>query len=484
MVGLGGLAGLGGVYGGYLGAQDQDLQNRLRAQALAKQAYDLSQQQGGDTGLGQYIQSGAPGMGGGPIPGLGGLGQGPQGSPPIAPPGAAAPMPPPAAPPTGGLPASATPPPGGGPTDTFAQRFSPPLIRRPEMASAYAGQPYGGPYNAFQGRPMQPMGAGQPMGAPPPQQMPFTPQQQPAGGQPQPQQPPPQQQGGQPRGMEGLNIQQVLMGLARANPGASPQHLAAAAQAVLPFIQAGTREALATANLMLKQSGLNLQEQNLEERKRQFDMRAAAGGLGPRSAISQYLQQYRIEHPEAGAEEIKRVAQTYHTEQSAMNRFFSGTQSNVIRSLDNVVGHLGTLRELSDAMQAGDWQAINSLSAAWTAQTGGPAPTNLATAGQIVGPEVLKALQVAGAGTGEERAALGNIFNAAKSPEQFNGAVETARKLLARQFRDLRRQFTVATGLPASKFDEMLSPDVLPYLNEEASPGTSSGGFSVGAPIR
>jgi hypothetical protein len=89
-------------------------------------------------------------------------------------------------------------------------------------------------------------------------------------------------------------------------------------------------------------------------------------------------------------------------------------------------------------------------------------------------------LGVAGAGTQTERAEAANAFSRAKSPDQLMGAIQTAQKLLAGQLGGMRKQFKTSTGLPESKFDEMMNDETKAFLNAPARPASAaSGGWSV-----
>ena len=190
-------------------------------------------------------------------------------------------------------------------------------------------------------------------------------------------------------------------------------------------------------------------------------------GRAGRSAITMYMNKYTQEHPYATAEEIKTAVQDYSSQLTAINRFKSGPQGNTIKSLNTVVSHLDTMRDLGGALKNGDLVAFNRAAQRWAEETGNPAPTNFDTAKQIVGAEIIKAIGVAGAGTQTERQEASDAFNRARSPEQLAGAIETARKLLIGQLKSLRQQFKAATGRPESEFDEMLNPETRTFFDDE-----------------
>jgi hypothetical protein len=182
--------------------------------------------------------------------------------------------------------------------------------------------------------------------------------------------------------------------------------------------------------------------------------------------------------------ELPKRQQQFKAEQIAIQRWESGPQGNVVRSLGVVTDHLETMQSLATALENGNINAFNRIAQEWAAQTGQPAPTNFDTAKRIVGAEVIKALGVAGAGTAEERKEAGDAFNRARSPEQISGAIKTVQKLLGGQLRGARRQFTASTGLSEEKFNDMLPPEALKWLEQGAKrTGDTGGGGADNDPL-
>jgi len=182
-------------------------------------------------------------------------------------------------------------------------------------------------------------------------------------------------------------------------------------------------------------------------------------------------------------EERAKDWQLYRAAQPAINNFMSGANGRTTRSLGVVVDHLETMRELGDALKNGNIQKANQLMQWIATQTGKPAPTNIAAAAQIVGPEIVKALGVAGAGSSHERDAAGAIFSQIKSPEQINGAIDTVQPLMAGQLEGMERQWTVGTGLPVDLFYALVGPKGTKWLQRNgpsrgATP-TSNDGWTV-----
>lgn len=164
-------------------------------------------------------------------------------------------------------------------------------------------------------------------------------------------------------------------------------------------------------------------------------------------------------------DQVQKGWQQNKAQQIAIQRFESGPQGNVIRSLNVTIDHLATIDELAAALKNGNMQAANSISQAIAAQFGSPVPTNLEAAKQIVGPEIIKALGVAGAGSEKERAHAGDIWDKAKSPEQLAQATATIKKLLAGQLAGIKQQYVQSTGLPEENFNSMMLPATLKELD-------------------
>lgn len=155
--------------------------------------------------------------------------------------------------------------------------------------------------------------------------------------------------------------------------------------------------------------------------------------------------------------ELPKRWQEFNSQQVAIQRFLSGPQGQQTVSINTVIDHLQTMREVGQALKNGDITLLNRIGQAFARETGQPEPTNALMTAQMVGSEIVKAMGVAGAGTESERSELGNAWNLSSSPEQIEGAARTAEKLLAGKVFSLRLAFPGATGLDESKYDRMLS---------------------------
>jgi len=175
----------------------------------------------------------------------------------------------------------------------------------------------------------------------------------------------------------------------------------------------------------------------------------------------------------------------YNTRYQAIQRFTTGKQGDTVRSLNVAVEHLGTLKELTDALPsatnpAGNVQALNRINNYLQTQFGQPAVTNFNTGKQIIADEVLKAVLGTGAGSQEDRLQLQAQFNAANSPAQLAGAIRTAEKLMAGQVKGLRQQYEFATG--ARNFDKSLTPVTRKELQALESAPVGGGGTGTETP--
>lgn len=142
-------------------------------------------------------------------------------------------------------------------------------------------------------------------------------------------------------------------------------------------------------------------------------------------------------------------------EAPGMLRFILGADGRSTVALGTAARHLDTVQQLAKAWGANDVQAINRLKAMVSRQFGSEAATNLEAAGRIVGPEIVKAIGVAGAGTEHDRNTISAMFSSAASPAQLAGAVETVQKLLAGQLEGKKKQ-AAQSGVSEERFKNLI----------------------------
>lgn len=151
-----------------------------------------------------------------------------------------------------------------------------------------------------------------------------------------------------------------------------------------------------------------------------------------------------------------------------MMRFILGPDGRSTVALGTAVRHLESVKQLSEAFKTGDVQLLNRARAEISRQFGGDAATNLEAAGRIIGPEIIKALGVAGAGTTEERANAARAFSTAASPTQMAGAIDTIQKLLGGQLEGRKRQAANA-GVTEERFKSLIGEAPYKALSEAES---------------
>lgn len=148
-------------------------------------------------------------------------------------------------------------------------------------------------------------------------------------------------------------------------------------------------------------------------------------------------------------------AADFGSQSNALKQFTSGKLGNSVRSFNVSISHLDTLSNLADALDNGNTQLINRVGNEWATQTGQAAPTDFNAAKKIVGDEIVKAIVGAGGGVSDREEAAKTI-NAANSPAQLRGVINTYKELMRGQLGGLQQQYEQSTG--RTDFDRFLSP--------------------------
>lgn len=162
-------------------------------------------------------------------------------------------------------------------------------------------------------------------------------------------------------------------------------------------------------------------------------------------------------------------ATTYSTRKKAAADFSTGIQGRQLLAFGSAVKHLETLGGLIDALKNKDTIQLNRLNNLWEKQTGQTAVTNFEAAKGIVAKEIMKAIVTGGGGV-EERQELSRLMDAAKSPEQLRGVVDTYYELMKAQQENLMIQRDAA-GLPRSSL-----PDYTKHSADEGKKPTGNQG--------
>lgn len=174
----------------------------------------------------------------------------------------------------------------------------------------------------------------------------------------------------------------------------------------------------------------------------------------------QVVNQVLYAHPDASQQTAAVLA-----------NFNKGPLGNTVRALNVASSHLDVFGQLIGALDNGNSQDLNRINnVIKTRFKGAPEVTNVQTAKEVIGPEIIKAIGVAGAGTEEDRRGMKQQFDEAKSIPQLKGAMDTAKRLLSGQADGLEQQFLV--GTKRHDFKSRLSPSAMKalYPNERSSP--------------
>lgn len=171
--------------------------------------------------------------------------------------------------------------------------------------------------------------------------------------------------------------------------------------------------------------------------------------------------------------------QDYAVKLSAEKGFVGGgVDAKFIDSANSLGGHLDTLSKLADSLKNGDLPLFNKVANSWAANTGSSVPTNFDTAKNIVGGEIVKAIVGAGGGEGD-RAKAQAAFNAASSPEQLQGAIQTATNIFHTQVEARELKYQQTTG--KSDFGARLTPQARQTFGV-ADPGQTGGPSAPSVP--
>lgn len=156
-------------------------------------------------------------------------------------------------------------------------------------------------------------------------------------------------------------------------------------------------------------------------------------------------------------------ASTYAVKQQAREKFATGRQGDIVRSLSVATNHLDQLSQAADALAQNDFPTFNRLvNAIGVHITGANPVTNFNAMKEIVGDEVVKAV-VGSSGAEGDRQAIKDAFDAARSPDQIQGVIQKYEGLMGGQLAGLQRQYNKATGL--NDFDSFVSQQAEQQLN-------------------
>jgi hypothetical protein len=155
-------------------------------------------------------------------------------------------------------------------------------------------------------------------------------------------------------------------------------------------------------------------------------------------------------------------------------------------AIGTALRHTEALRGYAEAWKASrgvDTPFLREAGARFQKAFGSAAPTNLEAAARIAGPEIVKAIGVAGAGTGGERFAQEEGFQPGASDPQIFGAINVAQQFLAGQLPAKEAQAR-NVGFPIERFKDMVGKSEYDRLTELQKGGAASSGSSVPPPAQ
>lgn len=160
----------------------------------------------------------------------------------------------------------------------------------------------------------------------------------------------------------------------------------------------------------------------------------------------------------------------YQTNLANEKAFTSGKKGDTVRSFSVTIDHLHTLKDLADALDNNDVQAFNRFGNYIATQTGKPAPTDFNAAKALVADEIVKAVVGASGALGDRETAQATL-NAANSPAQIAGVIDTYERLMSGQLRGLHQQYTSSGG--TKDFNSFLSDEAKAAADAHPAPGTA-----------
>jgi hypothetical protein len=141
-----------------------------------------------------------------------------------------------------------------------------------------------------------------------------------------------------------------------------------------------------------------------------------------------------------------------------------GVAGKNITFIGTAVGHMGTLKELSDAMKNNDTQLINHIVNATATQLGDPRINNVSVAASALGSEMMKIFRQVGASEKEQKD-WADKYGTMSSPAQMEGALETSAHLMSSRVNELDWQWQ--RGMDTKEhYPKMFSPQAIEVLNK------------------
>jgi hypothetical protein len=162
----------------------------------------------------------------------------------------------------------------------------------------------------------------------------------------------------------------------------------------------------------------------------------------------------------------------YGAQSAAVRKFWSGPDSDTIKSFNVAISHLDTLQNAANALKNGDIQLFNKIANAYKSATGQAMPTDFNAVRDIVADEIVKGIVGSRAGVTEREEAHRRIA-AEFSQGQFDSVINRYKELMGGQMNGLRQKFVSTTGLNPEVFDRFLLPETKQALTRHEQSGAA-----------
>jgi hypothetical protein len=144
-----------------------------------------------------------------------------------------------------------------------------------------------------------------------------------------------------------------------------------------------------------------------------------------------------------------------------MLRFIMGPDGRATVSLGVAQRHLDTLmeyaREWDKATISGHSQTLRSLQERIMREFGSDASSGLRASAQIMGPEIVKAIGIAGGGSDRDRSEATALWTAANSLPQMEAAAKATQRLMTGQLQG-KENMALSVGVTPERFKTLIGP--------------------------
>lgn len=195
-----------------------------------------------------------------------------------------------------------------------------------------------------------------------------------------------------------------------------------------------------------------------ENAKKRIELMGAgvgsAGDFGPED-VARAVANYQLAPPTGFAlrspywqkimQDVMRInpqydATIYTARQAARRTFASGPEAKNVTALNTVIGHLGTLNEMANALNNQDVRTVNMLTNTVKQELGDPSIVNFDTARQAVAEETMRVFRQVGASEHEAKI-WADLISSKSSPSQLQGNISTLGHLLESRIKAIAQQY-------------------------------------------